>query len=928
MQAIQPKLNRPTGRSGSKFVLGNAIAGIAGGGGAIAGGNYLHPVVHKSKPIPTQQVATASDIRNAKMEAHKVFNSLPNLNQTHVTIGLFSREEMEKMSVCTITSNKTESGMQTINDPKMGDPNSSKACATCSMYDCPGHFGYIRFGLPILSPVYISSIISVLSCVCPHCGDMYLKEDYIRSNFTSTRGNKRLTELAKASAPLKCNNRFTGPGGSVITCKSSYKYDNAASKEMGMIVYTIVGSKEVNKITMPNTKVLDIFKSISNNNAILMGFKSNVVPVSMVMEGMLVPPPIARQPKIVNDTIKENDMSILLKKIVTANNDLIAANRNANMNRGDSVVDCIKGLYNTIIEYNNHIIGLIQGKDALMRGNNMAKRGNFSGRGVIGPDDNIRPDQIGIPIRVAKKLTPTVLVTPENRSEILALHAKGMITHATPGSGKFEGHERQLFEGIDYTPRVGDTVRRWLQNGDMIVLGRQPTLHKNGLMAHEVFVYNDDSSVIRMNLSVTGAYNADFDGDEGNLNLATTRESLEDLENLMAVKHNTISAQDNRPILGLTYDSITGAYLLTNFEHHFNQNMVNDAYLTMIEDSQLITLQDRLRSLGVDPLSGKGLISATFPEDFIYKKGDVRIVKGVMITGTLTSTHVGTSSRSIVQEINTRYGPVRAISWINDAMKVIRRFLYSYGISVGYEDCSYGETPESVKIVQEAIELANAKMAVLGPYPEDELAKLDYERKVSTIVSETKEVGLNLAKHGMKETNPIRYMNLSGAKGSDFNSAQIGGILGQQTNDNKRIFAGRSTSYQQGEVDLRDGGFCMGSFFQGLDPADFFAHQVGGRDGLAVTGASLSDVGTFHRFVAKATENLVTYPDGSVRNTSGVAFQNSYGQDGLDPEKLFIVNGPGDTRKRSFIDLGDLASSINAEFGWHNLPEGTDFTKL
>ena len=54
-----------------------------------------------------------------------------------------------------------------------------------------------------------------------------------------------------------------------------------------------------------------------------------------------------------------------------------------------------------------------------------------------------------------------------------------------------------------------------MQDGDIVLFNRQPSLHKMSMMAHEVKIMY--GSTFRMNLSCTAPYNADFDGDEMNV---------------------------------------------------------------------------------------------------------------------------------------------------------------------------------------------------------------------------------------------------------------------------------------------------------------------------------------------------------------------------------------------------------------------------
>ena len=59
-------------------------------------------------------------------------------------------------------------------------------------------------------------------------------------------------------------------------------------------------------------------------------------------------------------------------------------------------------------------------------------------------------------------------------------------------------------------------VGRHLNDGDWVLVNRQPTLHKCSLLAHRVRV-NRGQRVIRFHYANCKSYNADFDGDEINV---------------------------------------------------------------------------------------------------------------------------------------------------------------------------------------------------------------------------------------------------------------------------------------------------------------------------------------------------------------------------------------------------------------------------
>lgn len=58
-------------------------------------------------------------------------------------------------------------------------------------------------------------------------------------------------------------------------------------------------------------------------------------------------------------------------------------------------------------------------------------------------------------------------------------------------------------------------VHRHLLNGDILLLNRQPSLHRPSIMAHKVKVMKREKT-LRLHYSNCKSYNADFDGDEMN----------------------------------------------------------------------------------------------------------------------------------------------------------------------------------------------------------------------------------------------------------------------------------------------------------------------------------------------------------------------------------------------------------------------------
>ena len=65
-------------------------------------------------------------------------------------------------------------------------------------------------------------------------------------------------------------------------------------------------------------------------------------------------------------------------------------------------------------------------------------------------------------------------------------------------------------------------VLRHLSSGDVLLVNRQPTLHKPSMMAHIARVLPGERT-IRMHYANCNTYNADFDGDEMNMHFPQVR---------------------------------------------------------------------------------------------------------------------------------------------------------------------------------------------------------------------------------------------------------------------------------------------------------------------------------------------------------------------------------------------------------------------
>ena len=129
---------------------------------------------------------------------------------------------------------------------------------------------------------------------------------------------------------------------------------------------------------------------------------------------------------------------------------------------------------------------------------------------------------------MAKKLTFPESVANVNSERLAKLVRNGSAVH--PGANIVEDEEsgkQILLSHMSYEEREGvanqllvgrKIVHRHLTNGDVLLVNRQPTLHKPSIMAHLARILPKEQT-IRMHYANCSTYNADFDGDEMNIHL-------------------------------------------------------------------------------------------------------------------------------------------------------------------------------------------------------------------------------------------------------------------------------------------------------------------------------------------------------------------------------------------------------------------------
>ena len=234
----------------------------------------------------------------------------------------------------------------------------------------------------------------------------------------------------------------------------------------------------------------------------------------------------------------------------------------------------------------------LKGKQGRFRGNLSGKRVDHSGRTVISPDPNLAINEVAIPEKVASNLTFPETVTAQNIKKLQERVMNGPTQY--PGAvtlTNLSGMKLSIKHIIDERAKklqLGYIVERHLEDGDIVLFNRQPSLHKLSILSHYVKVR--PYRTFRLNECVCTPYNADFDGDEMNIHVPQTEEARTEAVELMGVKHNLVTPKNGEPIIAAIQDFITASYLLSSKDVFYDRKSFTNICMYMVDGDTQIDL--------------------------------------------------------------------------------------------------------------------------------------------------------------------------------------------------------------------------------------------------------------------------------------------------------------------------------------------------
>ena len=485
---------------------------------------------------------------------------------------------------------------------------------------------------------------------------------------------------------------------------------------------------------------------------------------------------------------------------------------------------------------------MLKGKQGRFRQNLLGKRVDYSGRSVIVSGPHLKLHQCGLPKEMAVELFKPFIIR--------RLIERGIVKTVKSAKKYVDGK----------TQDVWDILEKVIQ-GRPVLLNRAPTLHRLGIQAFQPVL--TESKAIEIHPLVCPAYNADFDGDQMAVHVPLSHEACLESMILMLSSHNVRSPADGGPLAVPSQDMVLGLYYITKAKSNQKGEGMRFASVEEVRqayDQDRLALHAKIKLRDPDGSGdmlnttvGRVIFNETLPDGMDY-------VNEVLSTKNI---------RTVIAEVLKRTNFKETADFLDAIKDMGFRRSTTSGMTFSLSDIIVPEKKqELIEEANQEVEKAEQNYA-MGFITDNERYNqvIDVWTKTNNRVSEVLFDALKEHKEGF---NPIFTMADSGARGSQEQIRQLGGMRGLMAKPQKNIGEGGGG----GEI-LENP--ILSNFKEGLTVQEYFISTHGSRKGLADTALKTADAGYLTRRLVDVTQSVtVTEHDcGTLRGISVGALKDN-----------------------------------------------------
>lgn len=835
-----------------------------------------------------------------------------------------------------------------VYDARLGTTDNAYTCQTCfhSKNDCPGHCGKMVTPYPMLSPLFKREVLKWLKITCFNCGEPLVKLGKKHANLPK---HMRLGEAVKLSRSSTMRN---------IRCTNCDAIHPNVEKDMKDHLTINVRTGDVVE-RLYNHQIEEILAKIPISAVELMGKTEETHPKRFVLRTLRVPPVTIRPDikKIKGGRSNNNDLTTILKNMASLlektpqvlSSEGIEKNivqlENIEMHYFNLVRDTPAGNANRLQSNTGSTLmsatGRLAKKTGRIRKNMLGKRTSHMVRSVISVD-NIKPYEVGLPVSVCKQIQKTVVVTSANKDKLMVNFLNKDKQY--PGCSRIKKSNGKVYNvnAIDDSFQIeeGDEMEVDIEDGDIILMNRAPTLTYSSISAHIVKVIYKGNT-IRLSPNVADRfYSGDFDGDAMMGILPKSTAACVESWYLTGVPQWSIALKDGTPSVGIYHDGMIGAFEFTRHGVDFTKKNA----MRMLSTTDKLTARHRLdKPQAQAHYSNYELMSMLLPDinykrkagffkpeyaDFIdYDHMDTMLVveHGKMIKGRMDKKSVGQGvDGSMFHAIYNEKGSEVAMDTVFNMQQMTNLFLMHKGNTISKSDIAL--SPEATRKVQDqtAAILLEAKQITESLHQGKIVPPLG--TSIKEFFEEQQLSVLNLGDDFLRpvfedidpEENHLYKLIVSGSKGKPTNLLQIAASIGQASIGGERMhklfdYERTCPYYPRFDESPQNRGFVCEPYTTGVDMVSFIFQSMEARYSIINKALSTSITGEQNRKSIKNLESLII-DNGRKVNSCGKIIQFIYGGDGVDVRN-------NETNHIETADMSDADLEKNFRATTASLPE-------
>jgi len=474
---------------------------------------------------------------------------------------------------------------------------------------------------------------------------------------------------------------------------------------------------------------------------------------------------------------------------------------------------------------------MLKGKQGRFRQNLLGKRVDYSGRSVIVVGPELKLHECGLPKDMAAELFKPFIIRK--------LIERGIV--------KTVKSAKKIVDRKDAV--IWDILENVLK-GHPVLLNRAPTLHRLGIQAFQPKLV--EGKAIQLHPLVCTAFNADFDGDQMAVHVPLGQEAIMEASILMLSSHNILNPANGAPITVPSQDMVLGLYYVTKGKRSTPEEPIagEDKVFYNAEEVIIALNEGRLSKHAfikvktkvkdengelvekmIDTVAGRVLFNQFVPEKVGY------------INELLTKKKL----QGIIGKVFKEVSFARTAQFLDDIKELGFQSAFRGGLSIGLGDIMIPEEKQGLidNARDEVEEVQNNYMFGIITERERYNQIIDIWTRVNTRLRETLLRQLENDRQGF---NPVYMMMHSGARGSQEQIRQLGGMRGLMAKPQKNI-AGSVGEIIENPI--------LSNFKEGLDVLEYFISTHGARKGLADTALKTADAGYLTRRLHDVAQDVV-----------------------------------------------------------------------